>query len=95
MPDDLGLLSEAEKRQIIEKINKLWIGSAKNCPICQSNKWTLADHIVSSNIATAGAGLIVGGPTYPCVMLISEPCGYTIYFNAVVLGVVTPPGGKP
>jgi hypothetical protein len=92
MPDDRGMLSAAEKRDLIDKINKLWVGSAKNCPICGSNKWVLADHLVSAPIVTAGAGITIGGPSYPSVQLISEPCGYTIHFNAVVLGIVKSSG---
>lgn len=93
MPDDQGRLSETEKREITQKIAKLWVGSAKNCPICGSNDWILADHLVSAPIITAGAGITIGGPTYPSVQLISQPCGYTLHFNAVILGVIKSPGG--
>lgn len=95
MPNDQGVLSESEKRAIVEKINRLWTGSAKNCPICGSNEWIVGDHVVSSQIATAGAGIMMGGPTYPAVLLISKTCGYTLQFNAVILEVIKPEGVKP
>lgn len=41
------------------------MGSAKNCPICNSNEWIVGDHLVYSQIITAGAGVMVGGLTYP------------------------------
>ena len=93
MPNDQGVLSESEKRDAGERINKLWTGS-KNCPICGSNKWIIADHLISSQIVTAGAGIMIGGPSYPAVLLISEPCGYTLQFNAVILGVLKSEGPK-
>jgi hypothetical protein len=94
MPNDQGVLSESEKRDIIDKINKLWTGSQKNCPICGSNNWIIGDHVVSSQIVTAGAGIMIGGPAYPAVLLISQPCGYTLQFNAVILGVLKSEGPK-
>jgi hypothetical protein len=92
MPDASGKLSAQEKIQIYQKINDLWRGSAKNCPICGSAKWFIADHVVESPIITEGVRGF-GAGAYPSVMLISEPCGYTLHFNAVILGVTARPGG--
>ncbi len=39
-----------------------------------------------------GGGLIVGGPTYPQVMIVCTVCGNTKYFNAVIMGVVEKEG---
>jgi hypothetical protein len=95
MPNERGKLSTSEKDNIQTKINELWRGGAKNCPICGSNHWILGDHVVESPIITEGARGF-GAGAYPSVMLISKPCGYTIYFNAVILGVITsPPGVRP
>lgn len=94
MPDASGKLSELEKQTIQDKIQKLWVGSAKNCPICGSNRWVIADHLVEPNITRGwGGGGGITGPVYPMIMLVSEPCGYTIQFNAATLGVVTRYGG--
>jgi hypothetical protein len=87
MPNASGKLLENEKDEIRKKIDALWVGSAKNCPICGSAKWFLADHVVESPIITEGVRGF-GAGAYPAVMLVSEPCGYTLYFNAVILGVV-------
>jgi len=95
MPDDRGILSDAEKQDIRQKIEKLWVGSAKNCPICGSAKWIIASHLIAAPIVTAGASINLGGPSYPVVQLISDPCGYTIYFNALALGVIKPSAGSP
>jgi hypothetical protein len=94
MPDHTGRLSESEKNDISQKIQRLWVGSAKNCPICGSNNWVIADHVVAP-IPSGGGGIMIGGPSYPMVMLISQPCGYTIMFNAVLLGVIHPGSPSP
>jgi hypothetical protein len=91
MPNAGGKLSDGEKTDIQVKINELWRGSAKNCPICGSNQWFLGDHIVESPIITEGVRGF-GAGAYPAVMLISRPCGYTLFFNAVILGVLSKPG---
>lgn len=90
MPGLNGQLSQEEKNQIRQKIDELWRGGAKNCPICGSAKWFLADHVVESQIVSQGVRGF--GSAYPAIQLISEPCGYTISFNAVVLGVMKSAG---
>jgi hypothetical protein len=92
MPNSGGKLSDGEKVEIQLKINELWRGSAKNCPICGSNKWFLADHVTEAPIINQEFRGF-GASAYPAVMLISEPCGYTLFFNAVILGVVRKAGG--
>jgi len=93
MPDDNGKFSEIEKTEIRKKIEKLWTGSAKNCPICGSNRWTIAEHLVEPNIARGWGGILQTTPVYPMVMLVSEPCGYTILFNAATLDAIRKYGG--
>ena len=93
MPDAGGKFSEVEKTEIQRKIEKLWAGGVKNCPICGSNRWTIADHLVEPNIATGWGGIIHTGQVYPMVMLVSDPCGYTILFNATTLDAVRKYGG--
>ena len=85
MPGLDGRLSQSEKDDIRRRIDELWRGGAKNCPICGSNKWFLSDHVVEAPIVTEGVRGF--GSAYPSVLLISEPCGYTLHFNAVILGV--------
>ncbi len=92
MPHADGKLSEDEKIKLRQKIDGLWRGSAKNCPICGSNQWLIGEHVVESPIITEGVRGF-GAGAYPSVMLISQPCGYTLYFNAVILGVIRKQGG--
>jgi hypothetical protein len=54
MPGLNGQLSETEKSDIRKKIDDLWRGGSKNCPICGSNKWFLSDHVVETTIVSQG-----------------------------------------
>jgi hypothetical protein len=47
----------------------------------------LADHLVSAPVYSSN-GMYLGGPSYPCVMVVCSNCGYTMFHNAVVIGVV-------
>jgi hypothetical protein len=69
MPELDGRLSRTEKDQIRQRIDELWRGGAKNCPICGSNKWFLSDHVVEAPIVTQGVRGF--GSAYPSVLLIS------------------------
>jgi hypothetical protein len=91
MPSLSGQLSEAEKNQIRKKIDDLWRGGGKNCPVCGSAHWIIGDHIVESPIVTEGVRGFGSG--YPSVILISDRCGYTMHFNAIVLGIMKRPAG--
>jgi hypothetical protein len=38
----------------------------------------------------AGGNVNFGGIGYPQLMLISAPCGFTVYLNAVLMGLSAP-----
>ena len=63
-----------------------WAGS-KQCPISDENNWVIGDHAVQPNTYLPGVGVGIGGPGYPVIMVICGGCGYTMYFNAVMIGV--------
>jgi hypothetical protein len=87
MPDKNGLLTSDEKERIAKRIESMWTGSARNCPICGSNQWLVGDHLVQPVTLGPNNSLMLSGPGYPQVMLIST-CGHTLFFNAVILGVL-------
>ncbi len=74
MPDDRRVLSEAEKRDIIKLIDMLWREWPKICPICTVDRWILADHLTPA--------------PNPSLQLICDGCGYTVHFDAKILGGV-------
>jgi hypothetical protein len=104
MPDKDGKLTTDEKNRVVQKLQTTWMGSAQNCPICGNSHWLIADHLVQPLTLGPNASIQLGGAAgYPQVMLISVGCGHTLFFNAVMLGVlaaadpqgppVTPPSG--
>jgi hypothetical protein len=60
-----------------------------SCPVCRSTQWTIIEHKLEFR-PFVGGGLVMGGPTYPHVAIMSVPCGYTVFINALVAGVLDP-----
>lgn len=54
------------------------------CPICGKNDWTKADEVFCLRKYYEGA--IIGGPSVPVIPLVCCECGYTILFNAIIIG---------
>jgi predicted nucleic-acid-binding Zn-ribbon protein len=95
---DTDQLSQSDKQKVLDWLNKRWVGS-KSCGICGHNRWTLGDHLVAPVTSPRGGGMVIGGVTYPQVMVICNNCGHTHFFNAALIGLggntTTPkkPGG--
>jgi transposase InsO family protein len=56
MPDVNGKLNDDEKSDLRQKINELWRGNAKSCPICGSNQWVIADRVTDRGITISMDG---------------------------------------
>ena len=82
-------LSEEDKTIIKDWMKDKWREGA-NCSVCGVNNWQVGDHLVASPIAPKSGGMVIGGSVYPQVMSICTNCGHTVYFNAVVIGVIEP-----
>jgi len=80
-------LTEEQMEQFQSWLAERWTGT-KECPICATNNWTLGSHLVSPTIYRSGGGLVIGGLAYPLAMIICSNCGYTNFFNAVLIGLV-------
>lgn len=89
LPDKQGNLSEAEQAKAKAWIARFW-NNFQGCPICGRKEWQLAGNLVNLHIAYPDAALTVGGPVYPQALLICETCGYTMLFNAVMMGLAKP-----
>ncbi|MBA7630165.1 hypothetical protein ES703_37679 [subsurface metagenome] len=57
------------------------------CPISKGRHWLVAEHIVEFR-PYARAALVAGGSVYPAVMIICQDCGYTMFVNAALTGLV-------
>lgn len=87
MPDEQGRLTAAEKKSVTDWIHKHSKGRGLICPVCESKAWQAADHLTQPSTLAGRMNLALGGLAYPAVQLVSVPCGYTVTFNAVVLGL--------
>ncbi|MBU1209929.1 MAG: hypothetical protein KJ587_01490 [Alphaproteobacteria bacterium] len=85
MADD-SKLTKDQKDRALAWLNQKWVGN-KACPVCAQNHWTIADHAVTPSISH-GSGLIIGGPSYPHALVICNNCGHTLFFNAVLMGIL-------
>jgi hypothetical protein len=86
-----GKLSQAEKSKIAEWLSTR--GQPPACPYCKSSQWVIADHLLNLTPYTPGGAFTIGGTSYPFVVLVSEGCGHSVFFSAVMIGVV--PGAAP
>jgi hypothetical protein len=57
------------------------------CPISRGKNWSVAEHIVEFRQYQGGHFSSVGS-VYPAVMIICQDCGYTIFVNAALIGLV-------
>jgi hypothetical protein len=61
------------------------------CPVCRTNKWEVADHLIQAHVfIQGGAALNVGTPIYPYFQLCCVKCANTLFFNAVDAGIAGP-----
>lgn len=61
---------------------------APPCPICGQNKWTVGIHLVQPITMGPDRNVHLGGVSYPFLQVISPKCGYTMFVNAVIAGLV-------
>jgi ribosomal protein L32 len=88
MPDQHGKLTDEEAKKATAWLNAHT--KLHGCPSCGSNRWTLAPHLV--NLMTyAGRAIVIGGPTYPAILLVCNECGHFRLHSAIVAGVLPRP----
>jgi predicted nucleic-acid-binding Zn-ribbon protein len=88
MPDASGKLLADDYAKIQAWWQKHWHGPVA-CPICQSNDWDTGTHVAQAPRHGEYAFLF-GTNTYPYIVVMCKICGYTLFFNAVKVGVVEP-----
>ena len=74
----------------VKKVNawldEHWKGK-RACPVCDNNQWGLGGEIAEIRTFHGGAVLGAGG-VYPLISVNCETCGYTMLFNALVVGLL-------
>lgn len=88
MPDKDGKLTLEDRQKINSYLQKYPVARFSACPICGSTEWMIAEYMVQPVTIGPGGGVMLGGIGYPQIMLISNPCGYTRFMNAVLIGIV-------
>lgn len=89
MSGDASLTRE-EKKRFADWLNERGV---KSCPMCTKRNWSVGDHLVAP-VSYADGAPATGITTYPQVMLVCGNCAYTAFYNAVVVGLIRPEGGK-
>ena len=74
-------------------LNQRWVG-AKTCPICSKNNWSISDEPLELR-PYHGGGLVLGGAVYPVFSITCGSCGHTMFFNALVAGLLSTKADSP
>lgn len=74
------------QEKLIAWVDSKWLGE-KDCPICARNQWTVPEELVELR-PYHGGNLVVGGGVYPAAQLVCGNCGHTLFFNALVAGLI-------
>lgn len=85
MPDSDGKLTEEERERAAEWFQQHWAGNT-NCTSCDRNQWIIGEHIVAPPLFAKG--VILGGTAYPQIMVVCGYCAHTVYYNAIIMGVM-------
>jgi len=66
----------------------------KSCD-CGAHNWILNDKIFELR-EFQGGGLVIGGESsvFPVITVTCKDCGYTYFFNAILLGVIEKSDGQ-
>ena len=74
---------------LVDRFNS-WLQSNRfnlpSCPISHQENWSVAEHVVEFHQYQGGFSSV--GSVYPAVMIICEDCGYTMFINAAIAGLV-------
>jgi hypothetical protein len=92
MPDAYGALTPAENAQVAEWFRTHW--NNYSCPFSgPATQWQVSPHIVAlSSVSVGEAGILspvlAGATAYPVIQITCAHCGYTVFFNAITMGIV-------
>lgn len=57
------------------------------CPFHGPTSWEVGNMVVQT-VQYVPKGISIGGRTYPLVPVICRTCGYTVFLNALLMGIV-------
>ena len=74
--------------RVADWMRENWKTNTK-CPICGTDAWNIGEDVIEIREFT-GHYVGTGGNIYPYVQLSCTKCGYTLFFNALIAGIVDP-----
>lgn len=84
----MATAARAQVEKALRWIEDNWVGQ-KECAICGNTGWFMGEAVGEMKQMSSRSKWIPGnGPSYPMIVLSCENCGYTLLFNAIVLGVM-------
>lgn len=64
------------------------------CPICKSRNWSLPNHVFCMKLSVEDLAIITNAPVSPYFPVHCMTCGYAMFVNALVSGVVVDKEGE-
>lgn len=81
-------ISEKDYKAIKTWLEQKWSGD-HTCSVCGKTDWYISPHYVAAPVTSkSGEGVIFGGEFYPHVSIICANCSHTVFFNAIMMGLV-------
>lgn len=81
-----------QKQKTIELLKIKWKDanneSIGHCSICGVKNWQLSSDIIGCVTSINGAINFNPYNFYPMILLICQSCGYSLFFNALILGLI-------
>jgi predicted nucleic-acid-binding Zn-ribbon protein len=93
MPDDAGNLTATEFVLFERWLDSHW-RKPHPCPVCGTDGWGTGGQIVVPITMGSNSSLRVGGQIVPQVFVLCHNCGYTMFFNAVLIGLLPGDGAS-
>jgi hypothetical protein len=85
---------EAMRETALQAVQRHWRYDHRNCAICGADHWSVAQIFQMPEFESVpSVGIRIGAPTmvFPVVPVTCRTCGYTLFFNAVMLGLAPGP----
>jgi hypothetical protein len=90
LADDPNKMSPEQAAKALAWLEENWT-QKRECPVCGSDNWHVAEHFVAPPLLGAHGGYWFGGPAYPHMLVTSTKCGYAMFVNAIIAGVFEVP----
>jgi predicted nucleic-acid-binding Zn-ribbon protein len=88
MPKPDGKLDESEVKKVIDWLESHQFESkTPQCPFCHTDEWGINEYLTNDTVFIPGKSIVVGAPFYPQVTVMCRNCGYTMFFNAIAMGI--------